>query len=46
MAATKSPLVRLGHIRDEIDRISAEIRIVDRGTFTQNIARMIDDLQR
>jgi uncharacterized protein with HEPN domain len=36
MAATKSPLVRLGHIRDEIDRISAEIRTVHRGTFTQN----------
>jgi uncharacterized protein with HEPN domain len=36
MAATKSPLVRLGHIRDEIDHIRAEIRTVDRGTFTQN----------
>jgi uncharacterized protein with HEPN domain len=32
MAASKSPLVRLGHMRDEITSITAE----DRAGFTQN----------
>jgi uncharacterized protein with HEPN domain len=36
MAATKSPLVRLGHIRDEIESITAALRGADRGIFSRN----------
>jgi len=35
-AATKNPLVRLGHMRDEIASIQAELKDVDRSGFTQN----------
>ena len=35
-AATKNPLVRLGHMRDEIASIQAELKDVDRRGFTQN----------
>jgi uncharacterized protein with HEPN domain len=36
MPATKNPLVRLGHMRDEIASITAELKNVDHGAFTQN----------
>jgi uncharacterized protein with HEPN domain len=36
MAASKSPLVRLGHMRDEITSITTELQNVDRDGFTQN----------
>jgi uncharacterized protein with HEPN domain len=35
-AASKNPLVRLGHMRDEITSITAELKNVDRNGFTQN----------
>jgi uncharacterized protein with HEPN domain len=36
MPATKNPLVRLGHMRDEIASITAELKDVDHSTFVQN----------
>jgi uncharacterized protein with HEPN domain len=36
MAATKNPLARLGHIRDEIEGITAAMRGVERGAFANN----------
>ena len=36
MAASKNPLVRLGHMRDEITSITAELKDVDHRTFVQN----------
>jgi uncharacterized protein with HEPN domain len=36
MPATKNPLVRLGHMRDEIASIAAELKGVDQRAFTQN----------
>jgi uncharacterized protein with HEPN domain len=36
MPASKNPLVRLGHMRDEIANIPAELKDVDHRVFTQN----------
>jgi uncharacterized protein with HEPN domain len=36
MAATKNPLARLGHIRDEIEGITGALRNVDRNAFSKN----------
>jgi uncharacterized protein with HEPN domain len=36
MPATKNPLVRLGHMRDEIASITAELKNVDRSGFSRN----------
>jgi uncharacterized protein with HEPN domain len=36
MAATKNPLVRLGHIRDEIDSITRALQGVDQATFARD----------
>ena len=36
MPASKNPLVRLGHMRDEIASITAELKDVDHRAFTHN----------
>jgi uncharacterized protein with HEPN domain len=36
MAATKNPLARLAHVRDEIEGITAALRDVERDRFTEN----------
>ena len=36
MAATKNPLGRLGHIRDEIEGITVALRNAERDAFVQN----------
>jgi uncharacterized protein with HEPN domain len=36
MAATKNPLGRLGHIRDEIEGITVALRGADRDAFVEN----------
>jgi uncharacterized protein with HEPN domain len=36
MAATKNPLGRLGHIRDEIEGIAVALRGVDHDAFVEN----------